>query len=624
MEINPGNTSLCGKQASQSSIWYKNSTDLLILLLGFGTLILWFLLYWNGAIWTAPGDLAGSDGYMRLNRVVQLYESGHCYDNVSSRSNAPFGETLHWTRPLDLLLLAGAWLLSPLLGFASALFWWGVMISPVLQVLSMFALVWAVGPMLDRKGLLYLAVIFLCQSYSTVIFQAGRPDHHSLLLFVFAISLGFTLRLLLLPFRLGYAYGAGAVSALSVWISVESLLPLAINLGALSLGWVSARREFSRKNLHFCLALVGATCIALLLEQPWPWLLRVEYDRLSIFHLFLFALLALLWLALWRLDHRGQLCSRVGARLAVGAAGGVLLLCAVWLTFPKFLLGPFADLDPRIVPIWLSKVGEVAPLISLQEGLTPEVMMNLFPAAAGLLFALYLIFAERQGEYTPWLYIFGSLLVFTLATQDQERWIAYAEILFAVAAAEFLSRSLNRLDLHLSKHLQPLVHFLLVSLICFSMFNLGTILQPFFPRQAQTRPNLNVPLARLSKYLNEVTADGPPRRILTHVFSGPEIIYRTRHEVIATPYHRNAAGILYAYEVMTAPTPEVAERLLRERHVDLIILCLETNEAEIFSRQGVESTFYQRLRRGDALNWLKPLTLPADLASSFQVFEVLP
>ena len=68
------------------------------------------------------GELADTDCYTRLNRVVQLHETGKWYDPNSPRSNAPFGENLHWTRPLDVLLLTGAWLATPLADFKTACF----------------------------------------------------------------------------------------------------------------------------------------------------------------------------------------------------------------------------------------------------------------------------------------------------------------------------------------------------------------------------------------------------------------------------------------------------------------------------------------------------------------------
>ena len=59
-------------------------------------IILQFLADW----FVLDGRLIGPDAYMRVLRVMELAQGGNWYDAVSERSNAPFGEILHWTRPL--------------------------------------------------------------------------------------------------------------------------------------------------------------------------------------------------------------------------------------------------------------------------------------------------------------------------------------------------------------------------------------------------------------------------------------------------------------------------------------------------------------------------------------------
>ena len=72
------------------------------------------LLALTGIVPVLDGGLADSDAYMRLVRVLQLHDSGAWFDPREPRINPPEGHIQHWTRPLDALLLAGAWLLQPL------------------------------------------------------------------------------------------------------------------------------------------------------------------------------------------------------------------------------------------------------------------------------------------------------------------------------------------------------------------------------------------------------------------------------------------------------------------------------------------------------------------------------
>ena len=60
------------------------------------------------------GELHDSNSYMRLVRVRNLIEGGDWHDHTIARANAPHGHTLHWSRPLDALLLAGSASMAPM------------------------------------------------------------------------------------------------------------------------------------------------------------------------------------------------------------------------------------------------------------------------------------------------------------------------------------------------------------------------------------------------------------------------------------------------------------------------------------------------------------------------------
>jgi hypothetical protein len=111
------------------------------------------------------GELFDPDAYARLIRVQELHDTGAWHSTMLPRSNAPYGERLHWTRPVDMLLLAGAAPLWPFIGFRSALHWSGVFLSPALHVLTLIALMWSVRPLFRREHLLYgMGVLPLCKS----------------------------------------------------------------------------------------------------------------------------------------------------------------------------------------------------------------------------------------------------------------------------------------------------------------------------------------------------------------------------------------------------------------------------------------------------------------------------
>ena len=81
-----------------------------------------------------------------------------CCGSIRPRATSSTGPGF-WTR----CFWAGAWLLEPFYGFRMGLHLWGVLISPVLLALALFALDWATIPILGRDARLFACLAFLLQ-----------------------------------------------------------------------------------------------------------------------------------------------------------------------------------------------------------------------------------------------------------------------------------------------------------------------------------------------------------------------------------------------------------------------------------------------------------------------------
>ncbi|MGH6901461.1 MAG: hypothetical protein ACREIR_01825, partial [Geminicoccaceae bacterium] len=253
------------------------------------------ILALTGLVPVLDGSLADSDAYMRLARLLQLHDGGAWFDPREPRINPPEGHVQHWTRALDALLLAGAWLLQPFLGFERALHVWGVLISPVLLALAMVAIGWAAAPALDRDTRLFACLALLTQPSVLAYTSVGRPDHHSLLLLLALILIGLTARLAAAPQDRRPAPLAGAVAALGIWVSPEAMTFVAVSLATLGLFWLAGTPGLARTNRAYLLATTAVLAIALVIERGPGDLFAVESDRLSIVHVLLFALIAGFW-----------------------------------------------------------------------------------------------------------------------------------------------------------------------------------------------------------------------------------------------------------------------------------------------------------------------------------------
>ena len=150
--------------------------------------------------------LVDGDCYMRLLRVLLLFETGDWYNTIIPRSNAPFGQSMHWTKPLDIILFLGASLGAIATNFKASLYWWGVFLSPVLEGISLFGLIYVAKLYMTRDQLTILCGLFLLQPSVAVYYIAGRPDHHSLLLTIFIWLLAVSIYLVSQPIHRGICW----------------------------------------------------------------------------------------------------------------------------------------------------------------------------------------------------------------------------------------------------------------------------------------------------------------------------------------------------------------------------------------------------------------------------------
>ncbi|MEM7123604.1 MAG: hypothetical protein AAF563_20180, partial [Pseudomonadota bacterium] len=107
------------------------SDRLTITVAGLLPLVFFGVLLAFGGLQVLDGVLADSDCYVRLMRITRLVETGAWYDGFEPLLNAPDGLVMHWTRPFDVLMLAGTLPGMLVTDFQTSLFWWGVVISPV-------------------------------------------------------------------------------------------------------------------------------------------------------------------------------------------------------------------------------------------------------------------------------------------------------------------------------------------------------------------------------------------------------------------------------------------------------------------------------------------------------------
>lgn len=547
------------------------------------------------------GELFDSDSYMRLVRVQKLIQGDGWYDNRIERANAPYGHSLHWSRPLDVLLLAGAALLAPRFGWDGGLHQAGVWLSPLLHLLTLLALLWAVRPLLGRQSLLWLGLLFPLQLFLDYQFAPGRPDHHALLLLLFVCALGAQIRAMGAngPSRVAWAAAGALPLGLLVWVSVEGLVAAVLAFAPLILRWFQQGRAWSLSGLSLGAGLTLMSGLAVMVEYaPGDWG-RVAYDKISIAHVSLFTLLTCAFAV-------AAYCRPRWPGLIAFAAVPVLQFWA----YPAFFLGPLAGQDAIFAAAIFQYAGEAAPLR------TPgEMILHLGPALLALPFGIWRLRTPRAGW--PWLVTTAGLVVYLPLAVLQLRWAPYVALLALPGYSAVLASCLKALA---PKRGLPgifaaaLARTVVVLGFAFGFFLLSGRLAgaPGVPGSAIT--GTKCPYDAMARHLAERFP--APQRILSYMTIAPAILYRSRHEVVATPYFRNVQGggdtLAFFRATHQAADHMSALEITRRRKIDLVLTCPQDRESHIYGPAG------------PAPFWLRPLDLPGELGQWYRLYRVRP
>lgn len=559
------------------------------------------------------GRLLDPDCYMRLLRVMDLHEGGDWYNALSQRTNAPYGENLHWSRPLDMLLYVGAWVGAPLAGFDGALFWWGAIIGPIFQLIAFAVLAWGLRPYIAPRYFVLAALFFVLQPTLGLAFNLGRPDHHGLILALFTWAFALLLRLGAeedIAERRRVAGWIGIANGLGLWVSVETLLAVLLSLSALAVFWALKGRDGLSLLRRYTGALTFIIAGALIIENPPDSWLDFHVMRLSFVHL---VLAGLLWGSAVLLTRFVDSSARnPQSRLVAGAGAALAILGIMAAFFPDFFRGPFSEHVPdAVIPIWLKHIGELQPLWPKGHMGWALFLLQLGPAFLVVPFAINRLKHNKSHARAAYGATFLGLLIYVPVSLLQTRWAAYAQILFilpwCMAVAEIMARK---------NPLRPIMLPLAL------MGHLLMAAPVWATRPTTERVDPPDPCAwnRMAAHLETLRPhDGQKRILWTYVHPGPEMAWRTGYDVVGAPY-ANARAILDTYRAFMATDFSIAAEVANRRRIDMVLLCPGNAEAWWLDREAGR-TLHKQLQADEGPDWLRPLYLP-DSLQAFRLFAV--
>ncbi|NQW02288.1 MAG: hypothetical protein HQ483_21470 [Rhodospirillales bacterium] len=579
------------------------------------------------AAWWAVGDqyanngsFVDGDSYTRLLRIERLIETADWFDTSIPDANAPYGTTVHWTRLFDVVMLLVSAPLIPFMGFAKALFWAGIVVSPLLHMLGAATLAWALTPLIGRIAACFAGALSAAQAGVMVFGIVGRADHHMLFPVLIALAFGYLVRVFLNPDpHPQLPIWAGLALSLGIWVGPEFLLFMALCMGLLGVVWLlQPSPHHAALNQRFAYGLACGLVLALFIERGVAGFGTIAYDRISIVH----ATLAALGLAYWsavavltpglsrlRLSMRAVLCF-----------GGTMICAAVMIyLFPKIAGNPLNDADQAIQPIY-AHIAEYKPI---RDG------GHLLIYYGGALFALpWLIWRLKSSFHTPgfwmWALIGLCLTVYLWLGINWIRWTLYAGLFLTILIGDLVFQ----LDQWISRKWDFPKRLLIKVVAILSVATGPLVIGALIVNSAKTDPQrlaenkLACPIKELSAFLNQPPLANLNQTIVASANFGPELMYRTAHKVVATVHHRNVAGILDGHKIYQATDAAVARALIDARRVTLLLLCPGAGSDIYFLTDSPPQALYHRLVQNRGPDWLTPVALPSELADRFRLFAV--
>jgi len=576
-------------------------------------------------------DYLGTDTYARMVRVRDLWAGGPWFDPVYTRI-LPDGLVSHWTRPLDVLISLCALPFLPFMARETALFWGGYLVSPVLGVVTAVVLMLALRRMFTPLQTAMSVALLVCTVPILGTFFPGRPDHYSALLPVMGLILwGLVLLFTTEHWRRG-ALLVGICLPLALWVNMSGALVSLVVPVALGIRWLVSGGGWTRTNQWIGTA-AAVTCLGVLFieRSPSTALTVVEFDRISVWHLCVFATIALFWTVLQRLeDRRPALTVGPMRRMVAALPFGVIGIGALLLAFPQ-VLGPHQGIpvDPLYARMRLAHIEEYLPLIDATSLESLSTFMtalgtsaaSILPLILGIAGAAVLLVVGPSDRRWLWgSVLFVSLACTALTWPPVLAWMpmilllllpGYGALAAMVVEAPARLPRLARVPIRTALVLGVMV---------------GPILVQVVSRTTQGPEDQNIlegcTFGALARWLDEALPPSPPLNIMAVADMGGELMYRTPHNVYAIANHRLQPGFATRWSVVSAPDAETARTRVAAADVDVLVLCSAVRQMDPLNPSDPPAPFKASVLAGAVPPWLEPIPTPETISEAVRVFRV--
>ncbi len=591
----------------QAAVAISSRTPFLLLLIW----LLWSAIMLAFNLRQGTPLMVDPDDFMRMAEVRDWMSGQSWFDVTQYRINPPEGGPMHWSRLLDVPIAAMITMFMLFVSQPVAEHLTTAILPLMLLGLLMWLIFRATRILADDRVALLAA--FLVPTYPLIIrqFMPGRVDHHGWQIIMAALAM-------LALFDRSPKRGAVVMAfALSVWmhISIEGL-PYAVMFGGLlALSYLfPAKIAGKSSDLRLFPFMFGLAAFSILIFATTQSTLNWNVAHCDAVSWPLLAALTVvgvgLSMAQYIVKPKNMTAKAVMLSLA-GLSGAVVFL----MTSDSCALDPFGNLSPLVREYWHDTISEGLPIYTQDPAV---ISLLLFvPMLAAIWMAIVWRSEQDDLRRKQWLMLGMLVMAATLLSFKVQRTAGVAE-LFALPAIAALTILLVQRITSSPKLLVRVVGsaFAVIALTPIAAFVAGNALMASpGENKSEKKPKGDQRRCDLAD-LNRL----PPGLIFTTMAAGPEILYRTRHSVYVSGYHRNYVAMDRLIAAMVGPA-EKARPLLDAAKIDYVVFCPDHFEAQSYTRDGKQN-FAASLMSSAPPQWLQPIDRFPD--SAMRVYRYRP
>ena len=575
----------------------------LLLALWAGLSLFLVYLFWHKALALNFDD---PDDFMRLQQVRDVLNGQSWFDLKQHRIAPPDGLATHWSRLVDLPLLAFLFPLRPLVGAHMAEVV-AVIAAPLLTLLVLMgAMVAMTRRLLGHDRDTAILASLLAMSAPTIYLQIhpARIDHHGWQIAFAAVAMAALMQ------RNARISGivAGVALALYLNISIEGAPFVAAALGIVGLQWALGQDDGIRFTSALWALALTMMISALVTVPTYRWTEGL-CDAIGPAHM---AAMAAAAMGSALTVHYGD---RLHTFARIGALG--LVLAATMAIFgavsPTCLGSPFGHMDPVVGHFWYDNVVEGMP-VWRQDALSIASMIGfpLIAVAGSFVGWMAAKTPERRRRWT----IILVVLVVTLATGAVVRRAAAIAHVVAIPGALVLIGMMVRYGE--ARFRSILRSFWIVLAILGLSPPMPVVAVAAFTPAPATEPTKN----SLSHDCSQSCAMAklatlPAETMMTGIDLGPALIARTPHRAFAAGYHRLERP-LHELIIFFQGTPEAGEAFMRRHQLVSILVDPTSEETKLFAKTAPNGLM-ARLAKGQIPAWLEKVDLGSPTLVRYRV-----